>query len=174
MKTCSICGIKKPLEDFYRAVGMRDGHRSECKSCNLANKRQRYATDPQKYIGMVQRWQAANPERVRASRKQRNARPEVKRLQRDAYYQRTYGISADVFDRLLQEQNGCCAICCARPTDIAQMHLDHDHRNGQLRGLLCFNCNQGLGQFRDDPSLLLRAIVYLRQRVDGPLRADPA
>ncbi|MGH9084278.1 MAG: endonuclease VII domain-containing protein [Acidimicrobiales bacterium] len=152
------------LADFYRAAGAREGLRGECKACNLAAKRSRYAADPQKYIEMVQRWQLANPERVRAVRRARNSRPEVKRRQRDDYYMRTYGISADDFDRLLDEQNGGCAICRARPDREASMHVDHDHESGAVRGLLCLSCNQGLGKFRDDPALLLRAIVYLRQR----------
>ena len=50
-----------------------------------------------------------------------------------------------------------------RPERLGSMHLDHDHDTGQLRGFLCVSCNQGLGQFREDPALLLRAVVYLRQ-----------
>jgi hypothetical protein len=165
MKRCSICGVTKPFDDFYRAKGMRDGHRSDCKACNQARKRERYAADPARYIAMVRRWQRANPDRMRTYRNERNARPEVKRQQRDMYYRRTYGVSADEVDAMLDAQNGRCAICGERAPDrLASMHLDHDHEHGQLRGLLCLSCNQGLGKFRDDPTVLLRAIVYLRQR----------
>ena len=88
----------------------------------------------------------------------------MKRRQRDGYYRRTYGVSADEVDEMLADQNGRCAICGARPERLASMHVDHDHERGHLRGLLCSSCNQGLGQFKDDPALLLRALVYLRQR----------
>ncbi len=165
MKTCNVCGVQKPLDHFYQAAGMRDGHRSDCKTCNLAAKRARYAADPQSYIDRVQRWQRENPERVLATRRLRNAHPERKRKQRDTYYRRTYGISADEADEILTAQNGRCAICKQpAPERLGSMHLDHDHVTGQIRGFLCVSCNQGLGQFREDPSLLLRAVVYLRQR----------
>ncbi|MEV4708088.1 endonuclease VII domain-containing protein [Actinoplanes sp. NPDC049316] len=55
-------------------------------------------------------------------------------------------------------RGGVCAICGG---DDPQ-HLDHDHRTGEVRGILCFNCNGGLGQFRDDPVLLADAIAYLK------------
>ena len=54
-------------------------------------------------------------------------------------------------------QGGVCAICRTAPAE----HVDHDHATGAVRALLCFNCNGGLGQFRDDPSLLYVAAFYL-------------
>jgi hypothetical protein len=54
-KPCRICGIEKPLTEFYRSAGMRDGHRHDCNECNRAAKRERYAADPAKYIAMVKR-----------------------------------------------------------------------------------------------------------------------
>ena len=163
-KRCRICGETRPLEDFHRASGMRDGHRGECRLCYREIARARYRQDPAKSIAAVKRWQQENAERLNAYRRARRELPEVKRQSRDGYYRRTYGISADEVDEMLESQNGRCAICGEKPERLASMHVDHDHERGHLRGLLCLSCNQGLGQFRDDPAMLLRAIVYLRQR----------
>lgn len=162
VKNCRVCEKWKPLDDFYRMAGMRDGHRNECKACNLAEKKQRYQADPAKAIARVKEWQKANPERVKETRRLNNARPERRRKQRDTYYRRTFGISADDFDALLAEQGGGCAICCSVPDRAASLHLDHDHVSGELRGILCLSCNQGVGKFRDDPELLERAATYVR------------
>jgi hypothetical protein len=70
---------------------------------------------------------------------------------------RRYGITAAEPDYLLSRQNGLCAICRAAPA----AHVDHDHETGAVRALLCFNCNGGLGQFRDDPLLLQVAAAYV-------------
>ncbi|WP_328476782.1 endonuclease VII domain-containing protein [Actinoplanes sp. NBC_00393] len=77
---------------------------------------------------------------------------------REYHLRRRYGIDGAVVAELLAEQGGVCAICGA---DDPQ-HVDHDHRTGWVRGILCFNCNGGLGQFRDDPDLLAAAITYLK------------
>ncbi|MGH3712364.1 MAG: endonuclease VII domain-containing protein [Micromonosporaceae bacterium] len=69
-----------------------------------------------------------------------------------------YGIGVEEFAQLLAEQGGRCAICGAQNPQ----HVDHDHVFGNVRGILCFNCNGGLGQFKDRPDLLWNAIGYLR------------
>lgn len=71
------------------------------------------------------------------------------------------GHSRDVRDALLKLQGGCCAICqepCADPC------LDHCHATNALRGVLCRNCNLGLGYFRDEPDRLLAAVDYLQRQ----------
>jgi hypothetical protein len=70
---------------------------------------------------------------------------------------RRYGITAAEADHLLEAQGGLCAICKAAPA----AHVDHDHDTGAVRALLCFNCNGGLGQFKDDPYLLHLAAFYV-------------
>ncbi|MET0422112.1 MAG: endonuclease VII domain-containing protein [Acidimicrobiia bacterium] len=73
-----------------------------------------------------------------------------------------YGIGADDFDRMVVEQGGVCAIC-GRPDPE---HVDHSHETGVVRGILCFNCNGGLGQLRDEIDSLRSAVEYLEAR-DG-------
>lgn len=159
-KKCRICGEVKPLGEFHRATDMRDGHRNECKSCFGELAKARY--DSARAVERTQRWREANSERYSAYRREYSARPERKRKMRDLYYRRTFGISADEFDALLEKQGGGCAICGKRPTRLASLHLDHCHETGAIRGILCSSCNQGIGQFGDDPILLERAAVYLR------------
>ncbi|EEP75175.1 hypothetical protein MCAG_05502 [Micromonospora sp. ATCC 39149] len=77
---------------------------------------------------------------------------------REYHLRRRYGVGQKEFDELLAEQGGVCAICGGADPQ----HLDHDHRTGWVRGILCFNCNGGLGQFRDSPTRLARAITYLK------------
>jgi Recombination endonuclease VII len=82
-----------------------------------------------------------------------------------------YGLTLDDVDRLLTSQAGVCAICGARDPQ----HVDHDHDSGRVRGLLCFNCNGGLGQFKDNASNLRRAADYLDQAASAEqgLVAEP-
>jgi len=71
---------------------------------------------------------------------------------------RAYGMDNAEFERLLASQNGGCAIC---ETPIDKPHVDHDHKSGRVRALLCKHCNLGLGHFFDDPKMLNRASQYL-------------
>lgn len=57
----------------------------------------------------------------------------------------------------MADQRGVCAICLTGKP----VHVDHDHRTGRVRGVLCFSCNGGLGQFRDPVDALEPAIDYL-------------
>jgi hypothetical protein len=77
---------------------------------------------------------------------------------RTYHLKRRYGITAQEADAMLEEQGGVCAICRTAPA----VHVDHDHSTGAVRALLCFNCNGGLGQFRDDPNVLRAAADYVR------------
>ncbi len=78
---------------------------------------------------------------------------------RHYHLQRRYGISATQVDELVTEQGGLCAICRTGKAE----HVDHEHLTGRVRGMLCFNCNGGLGQFKDNPDVLKRAVAYLEE-----------
>ena len=92
---------------------------------------------------------------------------------RTYHLKRRYGTTAEGADAMLEAQGGLCAICQVAPA----VHVDHDHATGAVRALLCFTCNGGLGQFRDDPYLLRVAAFYVegyRQRQALALLQDAA
>jgi hypothetical protein len=94
---------------------------------------------------------------------------------RKNWLRKRYGIAPEHEEQLLKNQNWKCAICQRSFENIGVKgtHVDHDHLNGLVRGLLCFNCNAGLGSFKDDPTRLRRAILYLeKHRSSLPFRAD--
>jgi hypothetical protein len=79
---------------------------------------------------------------------------------RHYHLKRRYGIGAVEVEEMLESQGWACPICATTLT-AKTCHVDHDHKTGAVRGILCFNCNGGLGQFRDDPRALRQATAYL-------------
>lgn len=78
---------------------------------------------------------------------------------RNYHLKRRYGITAAEYDERKAAQGGLCALCREREAE----HVDHDHRTGEVRGLLCSCCNQGLGNFRDDARHLRAAAAYVER-----------
>lgn len=75
---------------------------------------------------------------------------------------RKFGITPEQYEALYQQQDRACAICRATSNfTFKNLCVDHDHRTGKVRGLLCLNCNTALGQFKDSTDLLVRAVGYL-------------
>lgn len=83
------------------------------------------------------------------------------------------GVDAVRYQEMLKEQNGVCAICRQPETapdkssgKIRDLAIDHDHKTGKIRALLCSNCNRGLGLFNDDIELLAKARAYVLSHAD--------
>ena len=74
---------------------------------------------------------------------------------------RNYGITIEQREAKRLEQNDKCAICKCDNSGDRDFHVDHDHKSNKFRGLLCFNCNLGLGKFLDSPELLRAAALYV-------------
>lgn len=90
-------------------------------------------------------------------------RTESYKINRTNYnLQKAYGISSAEYEEKLKYQNYSCALCGIKPTTKA-LAVDHCHTTGKVRSLLCGLCNTGLGQFKDNPELLLKAADYLRK-----------
>lgn len=73
-----------------------------------------------------------------------------------------YGITPEDYQQMMDEQEGKCVLCREKCSSGQRLSVDHHHDTGKVRGLLCRNCNRGLGFFKEDPDVLLRAIEYLK------------
>lgn len=87
---------------------------------------------------------------------------------REKHLKKKFGIDILEYQKLLDKQNGVCRICKQPETAIRKgklqpLAVDHNHTTGEIRGLLCNNCNIGIGNFKDDESLLFSAIAYLQE-----------
>lgn len=88
-------------------------------------------------------------------------RKRTKRQAHDKHLKETYGIGINDYDKLLASQGGTCAIC-GGGTSYRHFNLDHDHKTGRIRGLLCATCNKRLlTSAKDNPEILRRAADYL-------------
>lgn len=81
------------------------------------------------------------------------------RKRRNRKFKLLYGIDHDDYDRMYEEQDGKCYIC---RTEYPVLFVDHNHETGNVRALLCNNCNTGLGLFKENEESLTSAIRYLR------------
>jgi hypothetical protein len=81
---------------------------------------------------------------------------------------RRYGLTITEHEAMVTAQGNRCAICGDPPDPngvraSSRLHVDHDHDTGVVRGLLCNRCNQGVGYFRDEARLMLRAAQYIEE-----------
>lgn len=148
-KPCRLCGMDKPLGEYYTNKSSRDGHRHECVDCSLAAHRQ---------------WREAHPpddeyweRKLRNSQRYREAHPTQWRFYN---LQAKYGLDREQYEALVESQGNSCAICGVALGE--QGSVDHDHETLAVRGLLCRQCNLGIGNFLDHPGLLEVAAEYLR------------
>ena len=75
-----------------------------------------------------------------------------------------YGITVEDYKEILELQNNVCAICYKICDTFTRLSVDHDHNTGKVRGLLCSDCNRGLGFFKENADILESATRYLKER----------
>lgn len=73
-----------------------------------------------------------------------------------------YGITKEFLIDLYKQQDGKCKICGDKPVSKRGLHIDHDHKTGLFRGILCHGCNTGIGALKENPEIFIKAIRYLR------------
>ena len=151
MKECRLCLVKKPLDDFHKASNSLDGKESRCKKCILQMKSKNYYKNHE-----------TNREKSRI--KSLEFRKNNKGYQRKYDLKRTYGITLEEYNDMLKSQNNSCKICKSENAGGIhnKFYVDHCHKTGKVRGLLCTGCNLALGVFRDSIEIMLRAIEYIK------------
>lgn len=136
MKRCVVCDQPKAFSEFAAHGGCRDGFRPECKDC-------------------TSRYQKVRRRSYRGEASRRYA------------LKKNFGITPEQYDQMLANQGGKCAICKSKnPSRSGSgfFAIDHDHKTGEVRGLLCSPCNSGIGMLRDSTSILRSAIKYLSRK----------
>lgn len=121
--------------------------------------------NPEKIKGYMRNWYLKNKKEILRKQKERNLKnPEKRYLTNRKSDLRKYGLTLEQYDEMEKVQKMVCAICGKKQKD-KKLAVDHCHKKGHVRGLLCSFCNQGLGKFRDDTKLLSKAIKYLNKNI---------
>ena len=151
MKTCTRCHKEKQIDEFYIDRSHKDGHRTTCIKCDKRYLKKWYkGLMEDKRREIYNKWRKENPDKFKKSQRRRKLK-------------REYGITIDDYDAMLKKQGYCCAICgSARPDGKGNFHIDHNHKTGKIRGLLCYKCNSVLGYAHDNIKILMCAIEYLQ------------
>lgn len=152
---CVNCGALKAIEEFRPCVGGRGSiilRSNRCRACRAARSLAYHHLHRDEIV----------------KRKRETYDPEMGKRRTLRYM---FGMELEEYKRLIVKQGGACAICgqpeTARHNDgrTRSLAVDHDHASGAIRGLLCANCNNGIGRFSDDPNLLEAAASYLKGAV---------
>ena len=144
MKICTVCGEEKSPDLYYNLRASPDGKAYRCKACDNA---------------------AVAAYRVKHKQRQL-------RQQRESSWKFKYNINRDGFEQMWENQQGRCAICSVKLTNVESDGIsknrhntacvDHCHSTGMVRGLLCAKCNKGIGLLGDSAESLYKAFKYLK------------
>lgn len=149
-KACNKCLLVKAAELFFRDQAMSDGRSSICKDCKRED---------------VYAWREKNKDKYNADMRAYNKTvPAEKRY--GAEIKRKYGCTLEQYNAMLVSQEGKCAICdkLHNPAEKkGRLFVDHCHKTGKVRALLCGACNSMLGYANDDTRVLLEAVAYIKR-----------
>jgi hypothetical protein len=147
-KRCTKCGTRRPIGEFHIGRGNPDGLQYHCKKCVAK------ASQTPKARHRQHAYAQANKDRRRVWCYWGNVRKD-------------YGVTRQRATAMLEAQAGTCAICGMKFSAFASGRLDapcidHDHKTGRVRGLLCRDCNTAIARLKDRPELCIAAAEYLR------------
>lgn len=168
MRTCTKCGVEKEVTgEFFRPHGHSPGFRGACRECEARLQREDYVKNPEKCCAASRKWCRDNPEKHNATKR---AWTKANKDKHNATRRKSvYGVSNETFLAMLEKQCGKCAVCGFVFPGIntgdrtVSPHVDHCHKTGAFRGILCSDCNSGIGRLKDDFFTVIKAASYLRK-----------
>ena len=141
IKICTKCKKEKLVSEFYKSKDHKGGFYTACKECA----KQYQLNHKEKLKKQCKDWYKKNKNKVRNNALLRN-----------------YGITLDNYNDMFMNQRGCCAICGKHQAESTlSLSVDHSHKSGEIRGLLCGKCNHALGNVNEDTDILLSMVDYL-------------
>lgn len=153
VRICKKCSFEKDIKEFASCKTCKYGKGYTCKKC-MSLHQQKYIKDNK---------EAKLKRDLRAKKYRKENREEFNLTVRLSIYKKLgINISRSEYKDLYKKQKGRCKICNEKPKGHKTvLCLDHCHDTLEVRGLLCDNCNTGLGKFKDNIDLLVSAINYL-------------
>jgi len=154
MKHCGCCKIWKKEIEFSKDKSASDGLDRVCRKCRSKK---------------AKIYRKKHPEKIKAINRKNYLKNRVARIEYSRKYgyelhlNRIYNISLETYDQMFKDQNGNCAIC-GLPQLMKRLAVDHDHKTGKIRGLLCTNCNTKLRVIEDN-EFVEKAEIYLKATV---------
>lgn len=173
-KTCTKCGVFKLFELFSRLPKNKLKYKAKCKDCvreynRLNRHKYREICNENKRV-----WRQNNPEKVKQQGRDwyKNNREVVLESQRGYQLKRNYGVDVEWYDSKIIEQDGVCALCRNTCLTGNRLAVDHDHRTGQVRGLICMRCNISLERAEGIDGWLETTIKYLEKYRSTAIASD--
>lgn len=159
MKKCSKCKRELDSEMFYKSKRYKSGLLSACKECGYKYHKEDYQNNKEKINNYHRKWQKNNIEKWKGYQKEyrQNNKEKISKIAKEYNLSSNYGLTVEKYNEMATNQNNKCLLCLGE----TRLVVDHCHETGNVRGLLCNNCNQGLGLFKDNINNLGRAIEYL-------------
>lgn len=166
-KPCSVCKELLSPEKFYKDSHSSSGLSHRCKDCSKRKSKEYWDKKPKKQREQLPdgtkrcskcREVKLMDEFHRTKHKKDGRNSKCKACLSKIHKERAYGVSPEEYERMLSEQDGCCAICLKH---FNRLVVDHSHRSGKVRSLLCTKCNMAIGLMGECKKILASAIAYL-------------
>ena len=157
--------------EIKKCSGCRKSHTEQGKNCLPCKEKSHtwYLNNKERHAENGRKYRERDPERFKALSRERTKRycrrhPErIRQANRIQKLRTEFGISVHEYEEMNIRQGGLCAICKQTNASGKRLGVDHDHKTGKIRELLCSLCNTAIGELREDPDILRAAIAYLEK-----------